>query len=303
MKRELRKVLGLFIMFILIFEIICVGFINAEPDNPYENKEKGLDLVGLSYNNIFYDKENGKSFEDLEQEMKLEGKDDRGLLASAVGRVLNNLVKPVGYWITGKKMDAITKNPFESAKAVLSDTPIFEEDELQVPWTAFFGRQPRDKSLVNAYVRTGPDELEFNPEDKRGKEMLKYMQDDLSNTARLEKLGSKVQEFYRHPVLGRYVFKDVKYNADGSVTASFEDKWDFTINGDEQKGENDWENKVSKIARKSLMKVGKPITVKGKITVTPEYMQQWEKKKGLPPLEISKEGGPRFLKWISENMK
>lgn len=189
----------------------------------------------------------------------------KNLVRKPVGKVLTNLIPPIGYDQKGDLSEELKNNsPLDFAKSVIKDKPIYEKDMLEhkyddrdVPYRKAFDLPGRYG--LDIYNREQNGSLSFNKGSKRGLMSLLSILDP-------------TQSDHEHPILKKYTRS---YNPDDSV--SYKDVWDWDL---DQKNPNEKLNNTQNIMRYFVNRIANPTTIEGKIS--PEDANDWRSRAKIP---------------------
>ena len=170
------------------------------------------------------------------------------LIRKPIGRVVTNLVRPIGY---GRNLYEAKRKPFGSLMSVIRDKPIYGRQpfsvDREVPYRAMFDLKPRP-GFENPGLYTGSGKsFSFNPKHLDGARMISEI--------------SSFPRAYGHDVMGGY-----KRSVTPQGNVRYWDRWDMDLHPHESiirspRGDS----RVANLARWAASKITKPVTISGEI--------------------------------------
>jgi hypothetical protein len=185
------------------------------------------------------------------------------LLRKPAGRVLTNVLPPIGYDQKGDLENTLKdSSPMDILKSIWKDKPVYEEDMLQhkyddrdVPYRKAFDLPGRYG--LDVYKPNPDGSMEFNKDSKRGLMDL------------LEVLDPRRKQ---HSVLKGY---ERNFNQDDSV--DYKDVWDWKLDPSNPKERLD---NPQNIMRYFINRIANPAVIKGNIP--PEDANTWREAARIP---------------------
>jgi hypothetical protein len=199
---------------------------------------------------------------------------DAGFLRRALGRVVTNVVDPIGYGAVDKAHQIFQRGLGSNLKAIWNDRPAYDTDAItlarELPYRRMYGLPARSSTARSAYTKNPDGSFQFNSNSPLGAMAINEVTSPLSMDPKYINKS--------HLVMGTYDRAPIP-NSMGDV--NYHDRWDFDL--------NPGESALTNPARWLMSKITKPVTIAGRASadVIPPYFYQpspadiWRQRQGL----------------------